>query len=74
MEKFKAYVLWLVVIRLSIYCVNFEVGFRVRLNEHELEQIPGESGGQRSLACCSREVVRSQTRFCSLATEQQALL
>ena len=29
------------------------VGWHHRLNGHESEQTPGESGGQRSLACCS---------------------
>ena len=28
-------------------------GWHHRLNGHELEQIPGDSEGQRSLACCS---------------------
>ena len=28
-------------------------GWHHRLNGHEFEQIPGDSGGQRSLACCS---------------------
>ena len=29
------------------------VGWHHRLHEHELEQTPGDSEGQRSLACCS---------------------
>ena len=29
------------------------IGWHHRLNGHELEQIPGDSEGQRSLACCS---------------------
>ena len=29
------------------------VGWRYQLNEHESEQTPGDSEGQRSLACCS---------------------
>ena len=29
------------------------VGWHHQLNGHEFEQIPGDSGGQRSLACCS---------------------
>ena len=29
------------------------VGWHHRLNGHEFEQTPGDSGGQRSLACCS---------------------
>ena len=32
-----------------------------RLNEHDFEQILGDSGGQRSLVCCSPWVVKSQT-------------
>ena len=28
-------------------------GWHHQLNRHELEQIPGDSGGQRSLAFCS---------------------
>ena len=32
-----------------------------RLNVHELEQIPGDSEGQGSLACCSPLVTRSWT-------------
>ena len=27
-------------------------GWHHRLNRHETEQTPGDSGGQRSLACC----------------------
>ena len=27
-------------------------GWHHRLNGHELEQTPGDRGGQRSLACC----------------------
>ena len=29
------------------------VGWHHRLNEHEFKQIPGDSEGQGSLACCS---------------------
>ena len=29
------------------------VGWHHQLNRHELDQIPGDSGGQRSLAFCS---------------------
>ena len=29
------------------------VGWHHQLNEHEFEQIPGNSEGQSSLACCS---------------------
>ena len=29
------------------------IGWHHRLNGHELEQIPGDSEGQGSLACCS---------------------
>ena len=29
------------------------VGWYHQLNGHEFEQIPGDSGGQGSLACCS---------------------
>ena len=29
------------------------VGWHHQLNGHEFEQTPGDSGGQRSLACCS---------------------
>ena len=29
------------------------VGWHIRLREHEFEQIPGDSEGQGSLACCS---------------------
>ena len=29
------------------------VGWHHRLNGHEFEQTPGDSKGQRSLACCS---------------------
>ena len=30
-----------------------QVGWHHRLNGHESEQTPGDSGGQRSLVCCS---------------------
>ena len=30
------------------------VRYHHRLNEHEFEQIPGDSGGQGSLECCSQ--------------------
>ena len=29
------------------------VGWHYRLNGHEFEQAPGDSEGQRSLACCT---------------------
>ena len=29
------------------------VRYNHRFNEHEFEQTPGDSGGQRNLACCS---------------------
>ena len=29
------------------------VGWHHRMNGHEFEQTPGDSGGQGSLACCS---------------------
>ena len=29
------------------------VGWRHRLNGHEVEQTPGDGGGQGSLSCCS---------------------
>ena len=29
------------------------VGWHHRLNEHELEQAPGDGEGHRSLVCCS---------------------
>ena len=29
------------------------VGWHHQLNGHELEQVPGDSGGPRSLVCCS---------------------
>ena len=32
---------------------NEMVGWHHRLNGHESEQAPGDSEGQRSLACCS---------------------
>ena len=32
---------------------NEMVGWHHQLNGHESEQTPGDSGGQRSLACCS---------------------
>ena len=44
------------------------VGWHHRLNGHEFEQTPGDSGGQGSLACCrlwGRRVGHD------LATEQQ---
>ena len=44
--------------------VDEVVGWHHRLNEHEFEQIPGDSKGQRSLACCSllgRRVRHSRT-------------
>ena len=35
------------------------IGSRHRLNGHEFEQTPGDSGGQGSLACCSPWVAES---------------
>ena len=32
---------------------NEMVGWHHQLNRHEFEKTPGDSGGQRSLACCS---------------------
>ena len=32
---------------------NEMVGWSYQLNGHEFEQIPGDSEGQESLACCS---------------------
>ena len=32
---------------------NEMVGWHHRLNGHEFEQVPGDSEGQRRLACCS---------------------
>lgn len=58
---------------MNILCTTLMVGFHVQLNEHELEQIPGRYGGQRSLARLQSMKLRSRTRFCSLATEQQRL-
>ena len=42
-----------------------------QLNGHEFEQIPGDSGGQRSLTCSS---MRSQRVECYLVTEQQQII
>ena len=39
------------------------VGWHHRLNEHESEQIPGDSEGEGSLACCSPWVVKSWTQL-----------
>ena len=40
---------------------NEMVGWHHWLNEHEFEQAPGDGDGQRSLACCSLGVSKSQT-------------
>ena len=34
-----------------------------QLSEHEFEQTPGDSGGQRSLVCCSHEIAKCRTRL-----------
>ena len=34
------------------------VGWHHRLNGHEFEQTLGDSGGQRSLVCCSHRVAK----------------
>ena len=39
------------------------VGYHHQFNGHEFEQTPGESEGQRSLACCSPWVAKSQTQL-----------
>ena len=39
------------------------VGWHHQLNGHELEQAPGVSDGQGSLACCSPWVAKSRTRL-----------
>ena len=39
------------------------VGWHHRLNGHEFEQAPGDSGRQRSLSCCSPWGAKSQTRL-----------
>ena len=44
------------------------VGWHHRLNEHELEQTPGDSEGQERLVCCSPGGLRVGH---DLATEQQ---
>ena len=44
------------------------VGWRHRLSGPEFEQAPGDSGGQRSLACCSPWGFRVRH---NLVTEQQ---
>ena len=43
-----------------------------QLNAHECEQTPGDSEGQRSLTCCSRESRPhpEEPRFCLLAREE----
>ena len=46
------------------------VGYHHRLNGHEFEQTPGDSGGQRSLACCSSWGCRAGHH---LMTEQQQI-
>ena len=38
------------------------IGWHHQLNGHEFEQGPGVSDGQGSLACCSPQVAKSQTR------------
>ena len=37
------------------------VGWHHRLNGHDFEQIPRDSEGQGSLACCSPWVTKSRT-------------
>ena len=39
------------------------VGWHHKLNGYKCEQTPGDSGGQRNLACCSPGVENSQTRL-----------
>ena len=43
-------------------------GWHHRLNGHEFERTPGDSGGQRRLACCSPSGHRVRH---DLVTEQQ---
>ena len=47
---------------------NGMVGWHHQLNRHQCEQTPGDSGGQRSLACCNSWVPKSWTQ---LSAEQQ---
>ena len=35
------------------HCEDGRVGWQHQLSGYELEQTPGDSGGQGSLACCS---------------------
>ena len=42
---------------------NEMVRWHYQLNGHEFEQTPGDSGGQRSLACCSPQGFKSQTQL-----------
>ena len=44
------------------------VGYHHQFNGHEFEQTPGESEGQRSLACCSPWVAKSQTQLSNGST------
>ena len=46
------------------------VGWHHQLNGHEFEQIPGDSDGQRGLACCS-SCEESPRAGHDLVTEQQ---
>ena len=42
------------------------VGWHHQLNEHESEQAPGVSDGQRGLACCISGITKSQTQLSKL--------
>ena len=46
------------------------VGWHHRLRGPESEQAPGDSGGQRSLACYVHRVAKSQTRLKRLNNKQ----
>ena len=43
-----------------------------QLKGHELEQTPGDSGGQGSLVCCSPGVTKSQTRLSDSTTTMKS--
>ena len=45
------------------------VGYRLRLNVHEIEQTPGDSEGQGSLVCCSPWITKSWTWLSDWITE-----
>ena len=49
---------------------NEMVGWHQRLNEHEFDQTPRDSWGQRSLVCCMQSMVSQKVRH-NLPTEQQ---